>query len=147
MHRKALLFSDYPIASQILTVTSPKAIKSLGRKVQNFSEEIWHENRSRIVEDASYYKFKNGEDKGVFALEEGDGEKISLRERLLRTGERELVEASPMDRIWGIGMREYGALERKEKWGLNLLGKALMVARDRLRAEQLEEEAKGEVKT
>lgn len=54
---------------------------------------------------------------------------MGLRQRLLQMGDRELVEASPMDKIWGIGFTEYDAEDNRQWWGLNLLGKALMEAR------------------
>jgi len=56
----------------------------------------------------------------------------NLRAQLLATGERELVEASPMDRIWGVGFAERNAGANRQRWGLNLLGKALMDVRGRL---------------
>ena len=68
------------------------------------------------------------------------GEGVSLRDRLLGTGDKEVVEASPRDRIWGVGFGEKNAGKRKEDWGLNLLGKALMVARNKLREEGTEHE-------
>ncbi|KUJ08019.1 DUF1768-domain-containing protein [Mollisia scopiformis] len=132
MHRKALLFSDPTIAAQILTTTSPKAQKALGRKVKNFEQKVWEEERERIVEEGTWLKFRYGVDRG-----ELEGEGVSLRERLVGTGERELVEASPMDRIWGIGFTEKRAGEMRDKWGMNLLGKALMKVRERLRAEEV----------
>jgi len=55
-----------------------------------------------------------------------------LKSMLMRTGDRELVEASPMDRIWGVGFGEKNAESQRERWGLNLLGKALMEARSRI---------------
>ena len=67
---------------------------------------------------------------------------LGLRRKLEATGDNKIVEASPLDNIWGIGLGEKGALERGEQgWrGQNLLGKALMQARKTLR-----EEAKAEV--
>lgn len=56
-----------------------------------------------------------------------------LKDRLLATGERELVEASRGDRVWGVGFNAKDALSRREEWGLNLLGKALMRVRKRIR--------------
>ncbi|KAE8452326.1 hypothetical protein EG329_001026 [Mollisiaceae sp. DMI_Dod_QoI] len=138
MHRKALLFNDPAIASQILATTSPKAQKSLGRKVKNFDQKVWEAERLKIVEEGTYLKFKFGSDRG-----EWEGEKVGLRERLLGTSERELVEASPMDRTWGIGFTERFADERREDWGLNLLGVALMSVRERLRAEEDGEGGRG----
>jgi ribA/ribD-fused uncharacterized protein len=61
---------------------------------------------------------------------------VNLKALLLATGERELVEASPMDRIWGIGFGEKNAGRARRHWGLNLLGKALMDVRKRLREEE-----------
>jgi len=82
------------------------------------------------VEEGSYFKFKYGKDEG-----EGKEDGIGLRAKLLETREREIVEASPMDRIWGVGFGAKNAEKRRKDWGLNLLGKALARARDRLRAE------------
>ncbi|KAH9218399.1 hypothetical protein DL95DRAFT_275177, partial [Leptodontidium sp. 2 PMI_412] len=130
MHQKAILFSDTEVAVKILASTSPLEQKSLGRQVSNFDDAVWKENRERIVEEASYWKFKVGTDEGVL---KGDG--VSLKDRLLGTGEREVVEASPRDRIWGVGFGEKNAGKRRMGWGLNLLGKALMDARKKLREE------------
>ncbi|KAH7330109.1 hypothetical protein BKA65DRAFT_508520 [Rhexocercosporidium sp. MPI-PUGE-AT-0058] len=130
MHQKAILFSDTEVALKILASTSPKEQKSLGRQVSNFDDKVWKENRERIVEEASYWKFKVGTDEGVLK-----GEGVSLRDRLLGTGEKEVVEASPRDRIWGVGFGEKNAGKRRADWGLNLLGKALMDARKKLREE------------
>lgn len=77
----------------------------------------------RIVEEGNYHKFTISEDAE------------SLRALLLGTGERELVEASPMDRIWGVGYAERNAGQNRVRWGQNLLGKALMSVRGRLRGE------------
>lgn len=58
-----------------------------------------------------------------------------LRKQLLATGTRDLVEASPRDRIWGIGFGWKNAEKQRQRWGLNLLGKALVEVRERLRGE------------
>ncbi|EME88583.1 uncharacterized protein MYCFIDRAFT_85030 [Pseudocercospora fijiensis CIRAD86] len=78
----------------------------------------WDENKSRIVEEGNFYKFSENE---------------GLKKKLLETGERELVEASPNDRIWGIGFGEEDAEENRGRWGENRLGVALMNVRRRLR--------------
>jgi ribA/ribD-fused uncharacterized protein len=124
MYQKAVLFSDLEVGAQILKSTSPKAQKALGRKVRNFDSDVWLENRERIVAEGSYHKFAN-------SLKEGE----DLKGMLLETGERELVEASPMDRIWGVGFGEKNAPAQRARWGLNLLGTALMEARKRIRGE------------
>ncbi|KAF5371947.1 hypothetical protein D9615_008112 [Tricholomella constricta] len=128
MLHKALLFSDHEIARQIVAVTSAgnhemKRVKALGRKVQNFDDKVWNVNRKRIVLEGNLHKFRqNGE----------------LRRKLLATGDTEIVEASPMDRIWGIGFGEKNALENIDKWGMNLLGKVLEETRRILREEEAE---------
>ena len=131
MHQKAVLFSDHEVAAQILKTTAPKEQKALGRQVRNFTQDVWEANRERIVEEGSYFKFKYGKDEG-----DGKGDGIGLRAKLLGTGERKIVEASPLDRVWGVGYGAKNAEKRRKDWGLNLLGKALERARDRLRAEQ-----------
>jgi len=133
MHQKAVLFSDPEIAAKILKTSYPKEQKALGRQVQNFTQEVWEANRERIVEEGSYFKFKYGKDEG-----EGKDDGVGLKAKLLGTGEREIVEASPMDRIWGVGFGAKNAEKRRKDWGLNLLGKALQRARGRLRAEEEE---------
>ena len=67
-----------------------------------------------------------------------------LREKLLGTGEKMIVEASPLDRIWGVGFGEKRALSVKQSWGLNLLGRALMDVRRILREEERKEQERGE---
>lgn len=59
-----------------------------------------------------------------------------MKKMLLDTGDRELVEASPVDRIWGVGFGEDVAEGRREEWGLNLLGKCLERAREMIREEE-----------
>lgn len=122
MYQKAVLFSDLEVGAQILKTTSPKTQKALGREVKNFDNDVWLANRERIVTEGSYHKFVN-------SLKEGE----DLKALLLETGRRELVEASPMDRIWGVGFREKNAPAQRARWGLNLLGKALMEARKRIK--------------
>lgn len=95
--------------------------------------------KSSIVEEGSYLKFSRSDGQG--------GE--DLKKWLLDTGKRELVEASRFDRVWGVGFdaerlrkgRSAGA--GRERWGENRLGKALMVARERIRKEEEEQKLKG----
>jgi ribA/ribD-fused uncharacterized protein len=108
MYWKAKLFDDEKIAKKILDTTDPKEIKLLGRKIKNFDESTWVANREDIVYDGNYYKFT--QDK-------------KLKKKLLKCSN--FVEASPYDKIWGIGYVKSQALANKSTWGLNLLGKAL----------------------
>lgn len=138
MHQKALLFGDEKVALEILKASHPRGVKALGRKVKNFDDKKWNENRERIVYEGNIYKFTNaiteqGFQKGTSAknnLPPIDG---SLKEMLLATGDREIVEASPFDAIWGIGFKAADAEAAKESWGLNLLGKELMRVRKYLK--------------
>ena len=120
MAQKALLFNDKEIFEKIIVAKSPAEAKALGRQVRNFDEATWISNRFDIVFQGCIAKFTQHKD---------------LKEFLLSTQKRILVEASPNDRIWGIGL---AANDEKSKdprtWnGLNLLGFALMEARDFIR--------------
>ncbi len=121
MAKKALLFGDNDIYKSILDAKNPGEAKKLGRAIKNFNEDIWLANRFQIVVDGNVLKF---------------GQNEALGEYLLGTSNRVLVEASPVDRIWGIGMdQNNNDCENPNLWkGLNLLGFALMVAREILQA-------------
>lgn len=120
MAEKAQLFEDEEIRKQILETPDPMTIKALGRKVKNFDEKKWKRARYSIVLNGNYYKFSQNE---------------AMRNFLLSTGDKILVEASPLDRIWGIGMgQDNENAPSPSKWkGENLLGFALMEVRDELR--------------
>ena len=95
-------------------------MKKLGREVANFDARVWEAARAGIVFDGNYAKFS---------------QKPALRKFLLATGERIIVEASPVDRIWGVGLASDNArIADPATWdGLNLLGFALMKVRTALR--------------
>ena len=120
MAGKARLFEDEEHLSLILNCESPAEAKKLGRKVRNFDPQRWEAHRSDIVTQANYLKF---------------GQHEELKSFLLGTQNRIIVEASPRDRIWGIGMGKNNpsALYPDQWRGQNLLGFCLMEARDRLR--------------
>ncbi|WP_157245410.1 NADAR family protein [Nonomuraea typhae] len=119
MAHKAWLFGDHDTARRILGAAHPGEAKALGRAVTGFDEERWLAHRFGIVVRGNVAKF---------------GQHAELAAYLLATRDRVLVEASPVDRIWGIGLA--AADERAGSpaaWrGLNLLGFALMAARDAL---------------
>lgn len=83
MYHKAKLFGDDAVAQTILETSDPKALKALGRQVSNFDQEIWEMKRYDIVVAGNMWKFRCSEE---------------CRKKLFETGEKELVEASPMDR-------------------------------------------------
>lgn len=114
MYQKAMLFNDFEIAEQILNETDVRKIKALGRKVKNFNNELWDIHKENFMYNACYAKFSQN---------------AELKDFLLGTCNREIVEASPVDNIWGIGFSSDKAMENIDKWGQNLLGKCLMKVR------------------
>ena len=116
MASKARLFGDTEIETQVLAAPSPGAAKALGRRVRGFDSATWDANSLDIVTTGSIAKFDADQD---------------LRAYLVGTGNRVLVEASPVDRIWGIGLAadDRDATVPSAWQGKNLLGIALMRAR------------------
>jgi len=119
MAAKARLFEDREAKERVLAAKSPAEAKKEGRLVRGFDEATWERERFRIVVEGSVHKFASDP---------------ALSSFLLGTHSRVLVEASPMDRVWGIGLAAGdAAASDPERWrGLNLLGFALMQARERL---------------
>ena len=117
MHQKALLFGDHKIARQIMRESHPREIKKLGRQVVNFNKGRWDKVARDIVYRGNQLKFTQNP---------------HLRERLFATRGTTLVEASPYDRIWGIGRarRDPRALDRRTWRGTNWLGEVLTRLRD-----------------
>lgn len=120
MAEKARLFDDNEIEEQIMQATDPKQMKALGKKVKGFDQVAWDKAKYSIVLNGSYYKFTQNE---------------KMRDFLLSTEDKILVEASPLDTIWGIGLGEDNAkAQHPSTWrGKNLLGFALMEVRDELK--------------
>jgi ribA/ribD-fused uncharacterized protein len=122
MARKSLLFGDREMFERILRAPTPGEAKALGRQVRGFDDRAWNGQRLAIVVEGNLHKFNRH---------------LPLKAFLQNTGARVLVEASPVDRIWGIGLgAEHENAQNPRRWnGLNLLGFALMTVRDRLREE------------
>ncbi|MBR9859421.1 NADAR family protein [bacterium] len=120
MAEKARLFQDQEIYREILQTSNPGKAKDLGRKVKNFDQGVWEANRIQIVIKGNLAKFSQNKE---------------LKEFLANTGDRVLVEASPVDYIWGIGLsQDEEAAQDPRKWqGPNLLGFALMEVREQLK--------------
>lgn len=110
MYEKALFFNDSETAELILKTDNPREQKQLGRKVVNYDEHEWNEVRYVIMMAVLVRKFNQNPD---------------LLNELRTYKGFEFVEASPYDRIWGIGYSEYDALDHINDWGENLLGKIL----------------------
>jgi len=119
MAAKARLFGDNDALADILGARSPAEAKAVGRRVRNYDDETWAGARAAAVVRGNIAKFGQHDDLGLF---------------LRATAQRVIVEASPRDRIWGIGLGAANPAARvPSRWrGLNLLGFALMEARARL---------------
>lgn len=118
MYEKAKLFKDAEALEEILEVNEKmnntdqaRTAKGIGRLVEGFSEEVWKEHRENIMFNILLEKTKQNK---------------KVQEALMKYKHLEFVEASPYDKIWGIGLQPENPLARnKENWqGLNLLGKA-----------------------
>ncbi|WP_433274064.1 NADAR family protein [Actinosynnema sp. CS-041913] len=121
MAGKAELFGDTATAARVLAARTPGEAKALGRQVRGFDRDTWAARRLDVVVRGNLAKF---------------GAHDGAREFLLGTGDRVLVEASPLDRVWGIGLAadDERAADPAAWLGLNLLGEALMEVRRRLGA-------------
>lgn len=119
MAEKARVFNDLETRNKIMLSSSPKEIKTLGREVRNFNADIWSSASKDVVVKGNLHKFEQN---------------AEMLEFLKTTGNKIIVEASPCDTIWGIGMseRDDGVLNPHNWKGSNLLGFALMEVRDKL---------------
>src|SRR5258707_4258896 len=123
MHAKALLFGDHDAAAAILKAATPREQQAIGRTVQRFDETTWALFLEGIVYSANYARFSQN---------------LEQQELLFSTRGTTLVEASPHDQVWGIGLAadDPRALDRAQWLGLNLLGEALTRVREALLWEQ-----------
>jgi len=119
MAGKAKLFGDQQAEEKVFTSKDPGFAKQVGREVKGFNPDTWLQHRFDLVVQGNLLKFEQNP---------------QLREFLKSTGKRVLVEASPVDKIWGVGLAaDDERIEQPIKWrGENLLGFALMVVRDQL---------------
>ena len=119
MAEKARLFGDQATLQRVLVATTPDEAKSLGRRVAGYDDARWTARLFDAVVEGNHAKF---------------AQSSKLREFLVGTRSAVLVEASPVDTVWGIGMAadDPRAGDPLQWQGLNLLGFALMVVRKRL---------------
>lgn len=112
MYYKAKMFRDNNTANKILRSRDPREQKQLGREVKNFDENYWIENREEVMYKILYEKFTQNND---------------FKNELLKYKDYNFVEASPYDKIWGIGLDQTNDLILDESnWrGQNLLGNCL----------------------
>jgi ribA/ribD-fused uncharacterized protein len=120
MAEKARVFKDEDVLSRILAAKTPAEAKKLGREIRGFVPEVWEAHKYEIVKTGNFHKFSQNRELLTF---------------LLSTNDRVLVEASPVDNIWGIGLAaDSPDAANPARWqGPNLLGFALMEVRDQLR--------------
>ncbi len=120
MWEKATCFSDFETAKEILKTKNPREAKDLGRQVKNYNEETWAKYRYDAMREVCIAKFTQNPDR---------------LETLLSTGDKTIVEASPHDTVWGVGLHwtDEKILDEKNWKGQNLLGKVLMDVRKLLR--------------
>lgn len=117
MLMKAVAFHDYESITLISNSTTPRDAKKLGRAVKNYDQKVWDEIKFSVMMSAIRLKVAIDED---------------FKDILRASENKILVEASPVDRIWGIGYHKNEALDNILDWGENLLGKALMNIRAEL---------------
>ena len=119
MYLKAIYFNDFETAEQIKQATTPKEAKKLGRRVRGFKESQWEEVRENFMYQSIDMKRRA----------DSNFEKELLKEEYR---DKTFVEASPFDKVWGIGLKEDDLrADNEEMWlGLNLLGKTLTKLRD-----------------
>ncbi|CAJ1314645.1 NADAR family protein [Paenibacillus nuruki] len=119
MYGKAQLFGDRDIAARILQADHPRQQKALGRQIQRFDDELWNREAKNIVYRGNHAKFTQNPE---------------LLLVLLATAGQTLVEASPSDRIWGIGLSEDDPrIHQRATWrGTNWLGEVLIQLREDL---------------
>lgn len=117
MYCKALRFHNKEIQGQIMSTSNPKEQKRLGRSIDNYVASDWDPIKASIMLSGITAKFTQNE---------------KLKRKLLATSNKILVEAASRDRVWGIGYSEKRAMHFQQHWGENLLGKALMKARQHI---------------
>ena len=122
MAEKARLFRDVEAERRIMAATKPNEQKSAGRRVRGFSDELWLARAKDIVYRGNWAKFSQNP---------------KLYSRLMATQETTLVEASPLDSLWGIGLAETdpNAQDRASWMGQNWLGEILTQVREDLARE------------
>lgn len=120
MYSKAILFNDFEIANQILSTNNFRTIKALGRRVRGFEDSIWDENKLNIIYNGLYAKFSQN---------------LDLKNQLLNTNNKLLVECAVKDKIWasGMSMKDSDRFRPYLYSGTNYLGQLLMKVREDLR--------------
>lgn len=133
MYLKALVFAknehrteNLTTSNQIIQTNDPAIIKALGRTIKGYDDNIWNDCRFKVVVNGNYLEFTQNKE---------------MKDILMGTCNRQIVESAPKDAIWGIGFNESDARKTDEsKWGLNLLGKSIMEVRTYLQQQQQQQQ-------
>lgn len=113
MYFKAKFFNDEYHARLILESKTPKESKLYGRKVVGFNNEEWDKVKCDFMYKALQAKFYGNKELSSYLTRKEHKNKL-------------FVEASPYDKIWGIGIDENNPeLLQTNFWGKNLLGQLL----------------------
>ena len=117
---KARLFGDEEALAEIMASDDPKTQKRIGRRVKGFDVAQWEAVARDVVREANLAKFSQNP---------------RLYQYIMDSGDRTIVEASPEDRVWGIGRGAWEPNNEDEStWnGTNWLGEVLMQVREQLR--------------
>ena len=120
MWEKAVFFNDHESASKILREENPAKAKKLGREVKNFDDSKWSKVCYEIMYLINYEKYFQN---------------TRLKNILLNTGDKMIIEANPKDTRWGVGLsaEDDRVLDESQWQGENLLGKVLMQVRQELK--------------
>jgi hypothetical protein len=126
MWEKAVCFGDMEAAALIMKTPDPAEAKRIGRTVKNFQDEKWAIVSFSVMAAVNFEKYN---------------QHPYLRSKLFATGNKTLVEASPVDKIWGVGLhwKDDQILDENNWKGMNLLGRALMYVREQLKSKYNDE--------
>lgn len=119
-YMKAVLFNDSATAEKVINTTGihPARHRKMGRNLSNFNAVLWNDRSPNIAAGVNWYKFTQN---------------TFLKDMLLSTGDKTIVQCNPYDRTWGIGFSRESAMTNANSWGENRLGKALMTVRNEIR--------------
>ena len=120
MSKKAERFDDALSKNKIMSTNNPREINYLAKSISNFNQDSWNEIATEVMTTAVNANFEQN---------------TKLKNLLLGTGNTIFVEASPKDKIWGVGiaMNDERVFDQKNWQGANKLGKVLMACRDRIK--------------
>ena len=120
MAEKAKIFQDHRAREPSMSSHDPSTHKGIDRGVRNFDSAVWDREKQNAVFSGNYAKFTQNP---------------AMKHHRLSTGNNRLAEASPLDPIWGIGLRadDLRANDPRQWRRKNLVGEALSAVREAIR--------------